>query len=120
MTRLQLSLLVNFVCLLSVVAQAGDAAPRSRRVRFTYAAEVHDLPAEAREARLWLPFPPSNESQEISNIIVRSDVPTSVEREEEYGNQILSLTARNPGSRPVRVELQFDVLRRERRNAAAV
>jgi transglutaminase-like putative cysteine protease len=47
-------------------------------------------------------------------------VPTSVNREDEYGNQVLSLTARNSGSKPVRVELQFDVVRRERRSAAAI
>src|SRR5262245_46214568 len=102
------------------VARADDdPAPRTRRVRFTYAAEGPDVPAQDREATVWLPVPPNNESQESSNIVVRSDVPTTVNREEEYGNQVLSLTARNPGSRPLRLELQFDVVRRERRNAAA-
>jgi transglutaminase-like putative cysteine protease len=38
-----------------------------------------------------------------------------VNREDEYGNQALTLTVQNPGETPVRVELQFDVLRRERR-----
>jgi hypothetical protein len=63
----------------------------------TYSAHVRDVPAGAREVILWLPFPPSNESQETSNITVRSDVPTSVNREEEFGNQVLSLKVLDPG-----------------------
>jgi len=75
------------------------------------------VPDGAKQVALWLPFPPSNESQEISKIEVRSDVPTSV-NQDEYGNRSLSLEVRDPGAKPIRVELQFDVLRRERRNAA--
>jgi len=120
MIRLQGMLCVLMLCGLPSALRAEDPPVHERRVRFTYSAEVREVPRGARDVTLWLPFPPSNEYQEISNIAVRSDVPTSVNREEEYGNQVLSLTAQNPGARPVRVELQFDVVRRERRNAAVV
>jgi transglutaminase-like putative cysteine protease len=100
-------------------ALADDAAPKTRRVRLSYAAEVRDVPQDAKEVKLWLPFPPSNDDQQVSNITVRSDVPTSVNTEGEYGNQILSLAVRAPIEKPVRVEMQFDVLRREHRNAGA-
>ena len=59
-----------------------------------------------------------NASNDVSAFSVRSDVPTSVNTEGEYGNQILSLAVHAPIQQPIRVELQFDVLRRERRNAA--
>lgn len=98
-------------------ARAEEAPAKTRRVRFTYVAEVRDVPQAAREVKLWLPFPPNNDDQQISNIAVRSDVPTSVNTDGEYGNQILSLAVQAP--QPIRVELQFDVLRREHRNAAA-
>jgi transglutaminase-like putative cysteine protease len=107
-------------CQFSESVNADESAPRARRTHVTYSAQVRDVPADASEVVLWLPFPPNNESQEISGIVVRSDVPTSVNREEEYGNQVLSLKVQNPGEKPIGVELQFDVLRRERRNAAAV
>jgi hypothetical protein len=107
-------------CSLPLGVQADDAPVRARRVRLTYSAEVRDIPADAREATLWVPFPPSNDSQAVSNVVVRSDVAASVSREDEYGNQALSLNVRDPGSKPIRIELQFDVLRRERRNSAAV
>ncbi len=119
MSRLRSLIFLASACAVPLTVQADDAAPRTRRVRFTYSAEVRDVPPDAREATLWVPFPPNNEAQEISNIVVGSDVPTSVLRESEYGNQALSLSVSNPGTRSVRVELQFDVLRRERRNAAA-
>jgi len=107
-------------CHLSQSANADEPTRRERRARVTYSAQVRDVPADASEVVLWLPSPPNNESQEIFGIVVRSDVPTSVNREEEYGNQVLSLKVQNPGNNPVGVELQFDVLRRERRNAAAI
>jgi transglutaminase-like putative cysteine protease len=107
-------------CLLPQPANAEEPAPRTRRVHISYSAQVRDVSADAREIILWLPFPPTNESQEVSNITVRSDVPTSVNREEEYGNQVLSVKVQNPGNKPIAVEMQFDVLRRERRNAAAI
>ena len=96
---------------------AEVAASRTRRVRFSYAAEVRDVPQDAREVKFWLPFPPNNDDQQISNITVRSDVPTSVNSEDEYGNQVLSLAVHAPLQQPIRVELQFDVQRREHRNA---
>jgi transglutaminase-like putative cysteine protease len=120
MFRHRALLFLAFGCSLPFTVHADESAPRMRRVRFTYSAEVRDIPADTREATLWVPFPPNNDSQEVSNIVVHSDVPASVSREDEYGNQALSLSLRDPGSKPVRVELQFDVLRRERRNAAAV
>ena len=119
MSRLPCLIVAAAICVLPIALHAEDAVPHVRRVRFTYSAEVRDVAADAREATLWLPFPPTNEAQEISNIVVRSDVPTSVSRDEEYGNQALSLSLAEPGKKPVRVELQFDVVRRERRNAAA-
>ncbi len=101
-------------------AAAEDRPSKTRRVRLRYAAEVRDVPQDAKDVKLWLPFPPNNEDQQISNIAVRSDVPTSVNTESEYGNQILSLAVQAPIVQPVRVELQFDVQRRERRNTTVV
>ena len=98
---------------------AEVAASRTRRVHFSYAAEVRDVPQNARDVKLWLPFPPNNDDQQISNITVHSDVPTSVNREDEFGNQVLSLAVHAPLQQPIRVELQFDVVRREHRNAGA-
>jgi transglutaminase-like putative cysteine protease len=120
MSRLRdLLVILATLCILGSRTQADDG-PRSRRVRLTYSAEVRDMPSGTREVRLWLPFPPNNDAQEISNIVLRSDLAASVNREDEYGNQVLSLTALDPGNKPVRVELTFDVIRRERRNDAAV
>lgn len=101
-------------------AQADELPIKSRRVRITSTAEIPDVPAGARDVRLWLPFPPSNDSQHVSNITVHSDSPASVNREEEYGNQILSLAVQNPGSAPIRVKVEYDIVRHERRNAAVI
>jgi len=118
--RLHFVLCVAFVIGILQTARGDEATPNRRRVRLTCTTEIRDVPAGAREVRLWAPFPPNNESQQISNIVVRSDVPTSVDREEEFGNRILSLDVERPDGKPVRVEMQFDVTRTERTNSAVV
>jgi transglutaminase-like putative cysteine protease len=106
-------------CLVTPV-QAEEAVPKTRRVRVVYSADVREIPEQAKAGQLWLPFPPDNEQQEISNIVIKSDVPASVNTEPEYGNRILSLSTAAPGRQPLRVRVQFDVLRRENRNTAAI
>jgi hypothetical protein len=76
----------------AAAARGEDAAGHTRNVRFTYAAEVRAVPENAGKVTLWMPFPPNNDYQQISRINVRSDWPTSVNREDEFGNQILSLS----------------------------
>ena len=117
--RLAAILCLALPCQLLPQSSADVTPGRTRRVRFTYAAEVRDVPKLARDVKLWLPFPSNDDVQQISNIVVRSDVPTSVNSEDEYGNLVLSLAVRAPVQQPIHVELQFDVLRRERRNAGA-
>lgn len=118
MNRLRLALCCAVAIGIGQTARAADEATRSsRRLRLTSSVELRDLPLGAEKVRLWAPFPPENEEQQISNIVVRSDVPTSINREEEYGNRVLSLEVDRPEGKPVRLELQFDVTRRERKNA---
>jgi transglutaminase-like putative cysteine protease len=127
MRGLHSSVLTSFLAILYAAltcqglpeANADVAATKGRRVHFSYAAEVRDIPPDAREVKFWLPFPPDDEYQQISNITVHSDVPTSVNRDDEYGNKVLSLAVPAPAEQPIRVKLQFDVVRREHRNAGA-
>lgn len=96
------------------------AAEPQRKVRFTCSAAVTDLPSGAREVSLWIPFPSSGAYQQVSNITVRSDVPTSVAAEPEYGNQVLFLKVPIDGGRRARVELSFDVTRTEHLHRAVL
>ena len=57
--------------------------------------------------RLWIPLPPSDEHQTISNLTIESPLPFMREREPEFGNQyILSRRAgasQRPGGSPAAV-----------------
>jgi transglutaminase-like putative cysteine protease len=92
---------------------AADDAPKSRSFRLTCSTVVKDIPESAERLNLWIPYPPNNEHQTISNVRIVSENATTVEKEQEYGNQALFLTVAGPIRQPVRVELQFDVLRHE-------
>ena len=79
----------------------GGAAQhgRTRTFEFTYVAEVRDIPSGARTVSIWLPYPPSDENQRISDVRIHAPAPWRLTRDPEYGNQILYIRV---GERPAR------------------
>jgi transglutaminase-like putative cysteine protease len=94
------------------------AAPRARSFEFTYTARVPALPRDARDLRIWLPLPESDDYQEISDLVIDSPLPFERHREKEYGNEYLYLEAdRARVQAPLEITLRFRATRREHRVA---
>ncbi|MFN0051135.1 MAG: transglutaminase-like domain-containing protein [Planctomycetales bacterium] len=112
---------LTLVLSLTLTATCRAESPESprRKVRLTYSAVVQEVPKEARQVRLWLPFPSQSPYQRVSNITINSDVPTSFQRDAEYGNPILFVETTGDAPRPARIELSCDIERVEHVNAAA-
>lgn len=90
----------------------------TREFEFVFLARIPELPPEAKNVRVWIPLPPTNDQQEIRELTVESPVVFERHREPEYGNQYLyweGPAAELP--RPVEVILHFRILRREYRVA---
>lgn len=96
------------------VLAAGSAPParQARRVRVLYTAAVPSPPPHGKRLSLWIPYPPTDSWQEISDVRVVAPLPYEVRREAAYGNRFVFLTASPP--RPLTVHLRFTVLRRSR------
>jgi len=86
-----------------------------RKMRFSYALTVKNIPPNSNHVQIWLPLPPSNHHQTVENLDIRSDYPYAVISDPEYNNSILKVETNGnvPQSLPVTVE--FLVTRRSYR-----
>jgi transglutaminase-like putative cysteine protease len=92
----------------------GDAAkPKLRTFQFTYVTEVSEIPANAQEVSIWVPYPQSDANQQISDMKITSPYPTEVMREPTYGNKMLYVRIKQPKQPSVKIEMSFKVARRE-------
>ena len=113
----------NSIVIILVVAaglffwfSSREEALAVRTFEFTYLARIPELPAGSEGLRLWIPLPPSDEHQTISNLTIESPLPFTREREPEFGNQYIFVQAPpEHHNGPVEVQLRFRVTRREHR-----
>lgn len=106
------------VLILTVCASwkaASAAEPKSRTFDFKYAAFVRNIPAGAKQVSVWIPYPASDDQQQIENIEIVSQYPTSEATEPEYGNRVLFLKTGQLTKPEIGIELKFRVTRREHR-----
>jgi transglutaminase-like putative cysteine protease len=88
-------------------------APRTRDFDFTYSAKVTDLPADAHRVDLWIPYPVSDDNQEVTVTSVSSPYPHEVLKEGKYGNSILHIAVTDPKEHEVGVDMKVHVRRKE-------
>ena len=96
-----------------IAASALPAAAKERRAEVTYSVNLNAL-AEAKNVRLWIPYPMSDENQEITDVVVSGNFTYSdVYREGAFGNSALYAEWKNTKG-PRTLTYSFNVLRRER------
>ena len=117
--RLALSVAFSAIVLLLELPPPGEATvsepTASRRFAFVYEVEVPPLAAEG-PFRLWLPLPPNDTYQEISELTVESPFDPEIQTEPEYGNRFAYFEVAPEDARPgFKVRLSFTALRHEHR-----
>lgn len=98
-----------------IIIEKEYSAPANkiRIFEFTYLTEVNDLPEDAKQISIWLPYPKNDVNQKITPLKILSPYPTNIYKDDEYGNYILYVSARNPECRSIKVEMKFRVRRCE-------
>jgi len=94
--------------------QAGylsRSGPPERHFQFWYDLRLTNLPDSSKSLTVWLPIPPSNHHQTISNLKVSSDYPYSIYQEPEYNNSILRIKLGSPVPESLVVSVNFGVAR---------
>lgn len=112
---MKMSLLIKtvmMICLIAFVAPMQVFAKNSRTFEMTYIAKVTDIPVDARNIDVWIPFPTNDESQEILKMNVKSPYPTQVNFDKEFGNGILHVKP-TLGAGDFEVKMTFTVKRKE-------
>jgi transglutaminase-like putative cysteine protease len=111
--RLTGILALLLIALASVAACVKPAAAKERRAEVTYSVDLK-APPDAKLVRLWLPYPMSDENQEITDVVVTGNSTSSgVYREGAFGNNALYAEWKDTKG-PRTLTYSFKVLRRER------
>lgn len=113
--RFRTTIVMATLGLLSGHMARPDGNINVRTFDFTYVTEVRDIPAGAGEVSLWIPYPPNDANQRITNMKISSRYPTRLTRDPEYGNEILFAQVRQPREAALKIEMSFRVRRRELR-----
>src|SRR3989449_11209450 len=112
---------VAIVLLAGIAAQTRAPAPvASRQFEFTYKVTVPALPAGSAPLHLWIPLPPSDHYQTISDLKIDGPVAYRIRTEREYGNRFAYFVV--PPERaaaPFDITLRFQATRREHQVALA-
>lgn len=76
-----------------------------------YRTQIMNLPLDAEDVHVWMPLPPTDEAQRITNLVIESPVPYEITGDLTYGTKMLHLET---GKRmaPFAVEARYHVLRR--------
>lgn len=109
-------LLLSFsACLLTAqtTSNAQKFSPPSRTFRFTYNFTVKDLPAGAKQVRVWVPVPQTDRHQTVRVLNVEAPAKTQMTQEPEYGNRMMYVAMQNPASHKAEFTLEYEVTRRE-------
>ncbi len=77
----------------------------------SYRTQIQSLPSDAEDVHIWIPLPPSDRAQEISNLEIESPLPYEITRDETFGTQMLHVQTERR-SEPFGVEARYRVTRR--------
>lgn len=95
--------------------EGADYDPASVRLMefdVSYRTQIMELPSDAEDVRIWMPIPPDDDAQTISNFEVDSPFPHQLTREKIFGSRILHVkTGRH--DKPFGVEARYRVTRKQ-------
>lgn len=95
-----------------IAAAASTAGAKERRAEVKYSVNLN-APPEAKHVRLWIPYPMSDENQEITDVAVTGDFTSSgVYKEGSSGNAVLYAEWKDTRG-PRTLTYSFKVLRKE-------
>jgi len=108
-------LLFLVACLLAAetTSNAQKFSPPTRTFRFTYNFTVKDIPAQAKQVRVWVPVPQTDQHQTVRVLAVKAPAKTQMTRDPEYGNSVIYAEIQNPSPSKVEFTLEYEVTRRE-------
>src|SRR5215467_6258281 len=87
-------------------------SPPTRSFRFTYNFTVKDIPAGAKQMRVWVPVPQTDRHQTVRVLAVKAPGKTRMTQENEYDNRMLYAEIQNPDVK-AEFTLEYKITRHE-------
>ena len=110
------SLLLLFsACLLAAESPSNSQkfSPPTRTFRFTYNFTVKDIPAGAKQVRVWVPVPQTDQHQSVRVLAVKAPTKTRMTNDPQYGNRMMYAEIQNSATGKAEFTLEYEVTRRE-------
>lgn len=115
--RLLSTLLLPFLPVCQLAAQttsdAHNLSSPTRSFRFTYNFTVKDIPSGAKQVRVWVPVPQTDQHQIVHVLAVKAPGKMRMTQETEYGNRMMYAEIRNPTADKAEFTLEYKITRRE-------
>lgn len=89
---------------------AFQAMSRPREIELIYLARLPQIPRDVEEVSVWIPLAKTWGQQRILRRQIQSPVPYTVEKDPDYGNDILHLTLKPSSLEPVEIAIDYHAL----------
>ena len=86
---------------------------KTRHLEFTCKATILEVPHGTKQLDVWIPYPTTDENQEVHDIKVAAPVTGTVYTEPKYHNAIMYFPIRDSHAQEIDIELSFKVTRSE-------
>lgn len=96
-------------------SHSRETDPRTRHFTLSCQLEIEDLPARSRDLEIWIPFPSSDEHQQITGYRVSPELAYEMYADPVYHNQIIHFTLSDKIPERIQLNVEFDVIRTENR-----
>ena len=90
-------------------ADYDPAASSLMEFDVSYRTQIRSLPSDAKDVQIWIPLPPSDAAQQISNFEVDSPVPVRTTYDSTFGTRMLHASTQR--LEPFGVEVRYRVTR---------
>src|SRR5437763_1145944 len=110
------SLLLLFsACLLAAESPSNSQkfSPPTRTFRFTYNFTVKDIPAGAKQVRVWVPVPQTDQHQSVRVLAVKAPTKTRMTNDPRYANRLMSAEIQTSATGRAKLTPESEVARRE-------
>jgi transglutaminase-like putative cysteine protease len=94
-------------------SNAEKFSPPLRTFRFTYSFTIKDIPSGAKQVRVWVPVPQTDQHQTVRVLNMKAPAKTQITQEPEYGNRMMYVELPNPAPAQAEFTLEYEVTRRE-------
>lgn len=94
-------------------SDAQKFSPPSRTFRFTYNFTLKDIPSGAKQVRVWVPVPQSDQHQQVRIAAIKAPGKTRMTQEPEFGNRIMYAEIQSPSTGKAEFTLEYEITRRE-------